>query len=372
MLRNEIHSIIPYMVQYPYLRISCRHKGILPYPEEETASLSYANEITAFEKQPLREVIENNKEYVDEVFSLTTENTENINTTGSGRKYVASNGLIKDSTENYIGMMDVIPCEANEEYTVSFFGQDTSVNRYQIHIAYYDANMLFISRYSSGNKNGAEIISATDSTPENTAYIFADMYNASSVADSVKIMVAKGSTNPTKYVNPLTAVDVIARDKVNALDDIVNANYPSYFDENIATAISNIRRNMGVVGVNGDSFVFITDPHMGYNQGHSPNLIKHIIKNTGIRNVVCGGDALDSGSKESEMAKAYAFEEAYNFVDGGLKFVVGNHDGNVNQHGADNSYWLTGEELYSIFYSKAEMEWHDIHITEGLSNNHII
>ena len=139
---------------------------------------------------------------------------------------------------------------------------------------------------------------------------------------------------------------------------------PDYFAGNLSNVISLYRGNSESVGNGGDSFVFITDTHWGVNAKHSPALIQYLIENTNLRNVFCGGDILDSGSKASELAKGYDFMRQFAFVPGGLKTVIGNHDYNKHGHVDDSSYWFTLAETYALFCPKAEMEMQDVQCIE--------
>ena len=158
----------------------------------------------------------------------------------------------------------------------------------------------------------------------------------------------------------LTTLSNAVSSYINPVDDYV----PSYFKTNLNNAIERYKANSEAVGNSGDSFIFITDTHWGYNQKHSPALIKHVLKNTNIRNVICGGDALDSGTKDSELSKGYDFMRAFSFAPGGLKFTLGNHDFNKNGHSDDSSYWFSLPQTYSLFYPQAGMEMQDVQCVE--------
>ena len=148
--------------------------------------------------------------------------------------------------------------------------------------------------------------------------------------------------------------------RVNEMGSSINAlkgdNFPGYYADQMDEAIERIQSNIEQFGHFGDSFVFFTDAHWGLNQKHSPQLIKHILAKTNVRNVLFGGDALDSGSKISEISKGRDFMEAFDFVPGGLKFCIGNHDSNRIGHGSDSSYWMTANQCYGIFGAAANQE----------------
>lgn len=140
--------------------------------------------------------------------------------------------------------------------------------------------------------------------------------------------------------------------------------YPDYYQTELDQSIADYRKNQEAIGHGGTSFVFITDTHWGVNQKHSPKLIRYLIENSNLRNVICGGDILDSGSKASEMAKGYDFMAKFAFAPGGLKCVIGNHDWNRNGHDSAPSYWMSLNETYATFCPKSEMEMQDVQCIE--------
>lgn len=301
--------------------------------------------------------------------------TDNLNTAGAGRYYVQASGNIVPSTENYFGMSAKVPCTEETTYTVRFFGATAQNGKTTVYAAWYAADGTFISRESLFN-TPADRLYRTFTSPNGAGMMYFDAYNnigGLELDADASIMIIAGADAPQEFIKPLTAEDIKARTDVEALKVVVDGiiddtgdTYPDYFQSNLDAAVNRIRENMGVVGVGGDSFIFMTDSHWGINQKHSPALVKYLLNNTEIRNVVCGGDALDSGEKADELVKGYDFMRAFAFVPGGLKYVVGNHDNNVNQHSDDSNYWLTSEQVYSIFYPKSEMEWKEIRSTSGL------
>ena len=116
---------------------------------------------------------------------------------------------------------------------------------------------------------------------------------------------------------------------------------PYYFENNyLPDKVSEINDNMCEVGVDGESFVFITDVHWDLgNAKQSPNLIKHIKENTNLDCIICGGDIINEGSK-AEMRKV--FLDFVNQMKGiGLPFPIayGNHDDNSNAGNPESEYF---------------------------------
>lgn len=155
--------------------------------------------------------------------------------------------------------------------------------------------------------------------------------------------------------------------RYDALHEMIEdhgAEIPSYFAENLESALGEYRANAASVGNHGSSFIFITDPHWGVNERHSPELIKWLVAKSNLRTVICGGDVLDSGTIAAEMAKGYDFFQRFSSIPGGIKSVSGNHDYNKNNHASEPAYWLTPDQVYSIFCAKSEMEIHDVNSSE--------
>lgn len=102
--------------------------------------------------------------------------------------------------------------------------------------------------------------------------------------------------------------------------------FPSYFSEQLDEAVSSVRDNMQSVGINGETFIFMSDLHWAYNEKHSPALTGNIVSRTGIRKIICGGDIM---SDEKPYTKRV--DNAIGCVQGFQKHAdfhvaIGNHD----------------------------------------------
>lgn len=287
--------------------------------------------------------------------------SDNLNTLGSGRYYVSASGAILASSNKYIGMKGKVPCEPNTVYTFRAFGTNVS-NGSAFYWAFYDTNGNFISRDTITRPKDKQFWYAT--SPSNAGYIYVDFYNSNGVNENAQIAVVEGENVPQEYVPHITSVDYVAR---KSIANINGTSIPEYFKENVNDAIANAKTNMERIGNDGDSFVFITDVHWGNNQKNSPELIKYVLQNSNVRNVFCGGDILDSGTVSAEKQKGYDFISRFADIQGSIKTVIGNHDANKTNHGDTSSLWLTKEQVYSMFYPKAEMETNDFHCLEPAS-----
>lgn len=120
---------------------------------------------------------------------------------------------------------------------------------------------------------------------------------------------------------------------------------PSYFDEQIKSAITKVSENAAEAGINGSTFIFITDTHYPSNAKNSPRLIKRLVDNAPIDFTVFGGDAINGGS-ESEMIENFRqFSCVVNKSSKHFMSAFGNHDDNNN----DGGVGFTGDAFYSHF-----------------------
>ena len=306
----------------------------------------------------------------DKLEKVQLEATSNLNTSIIGRYYCNSSGVIKTDSSARMGMKDYIPCEPSTKYIITLFDTGTSSTG-KIFVAFKATDGTFINRKECSAPVANQ--SCTVTSPDNAAYMHVHYFNQHIVSgadtedtsddvydlsESTKIYISKVE-RPNWYMPPSVVVDEIARHNAVSI--------PAYYMENMTAAIKTVRNNMGKAGTAGTSFVFITDTHWGYNAKNSPALVRYLFDHTNIREIVCGGDALDSGEKEDETSKGYQFMSAFDFAPYGIKFVDGNHDGNEHGHTdvqTDQAYWLTGGEIYTLFHFPAERTMRDMHVTE--------
>lgn len=116
---------------------------------------------------------------------------------------------------------------------------------------------------------------------------------------------------------------LLASSAINVEDKV-----PQYFVSQMNDKIGEIKRN----SKDGTSFIFITDTHVKENQMHSPQLIKYILDNTNIKNVIWGGDAINynRGNIERQWEIQLRFDSAFNNVCNYYK-VRGNHDFSITK-----------------------------------------
>lgn len=128
---------------------------------------------------------------------------------------------------------------------------------------------------------------------------------------------------------------------------------PEYYKKHIADktkSINNLQKAPDAF-----SFIFITDVHIQHNAKHSIPLIKHLINNCGINDVLGGGDWVTAwlGDADGKQGLKDDYDELTELFEGiPLIKTVGNHDW---AWGSDNRFNLTEEEIYD-WYFKDDIE----------------
>ena len=143
--------------------------------------------------------------------------------------------------------------------------------------------------------------------------------------------------------------------RVDVIDDrFKEIDVPDFYKEHIAEKCAEIIKKDQDYGFNGDSFIFITDTHVEVNYGHSASLIREILKATGKRLVINGGDVIDANCAKDECAQRAKkwfsqFGDIHQFVS------LGNHDYNTKgEILKDPSYDLSANEMYGIYMKQNE------------------
>ncbi|MCQ2330971.1 MAG: metallophosphoesterase [Paludibacteraceae bacterium] len=95
---------------------------------------------------------------------------------------------------------------------------------------------------------------------------------------------------------------------------------------------------MNACGRNGETFVFITDPHWQQNQHNSPYLIREVLNKTSINYVVCGGDLIGEGEHDPMVNLMHECVRALTIEGHKTYFAFGNHDSNWNAYGGQREH----------------------------------
>ena len=145
--------------------------------------------------------------------------TVNLNTVGTGRTKL-SNGSIVSANNNYIGLNDKIPCDAETYYSITFHNAEFKGSTY---VHYFDSNGTVFNNYDSGGENirNGYVIK----TPENASYLYVYRYGTDLSIDGVDIQIEKGK-NITDFVKPFTAFDNVSRNGYRVgIDPILKNGY---------------------------------------------------------------------------------------------------------------------------------------------------
>lgn len=187
--------------------------------------------------------------------NILSEPTRNINNQAMGRWRARASGVIEASNVNYFGMRDMVPCEPDTAYTVSF-GDVEYAGTMHIYTTWYDSNKTIISQ--NNNTQGSSF-SATNTSPSNAAYIYANLNIGTGITytEDSWIQIEKGSTktehvapyapkgvpenteNITNILDVLQYKTVMSRDNIPADSDIDDYKQPGVYsvttDENAQT-----------------------------------------------------------------------------------------------------------------------------------------
>lgn len=154
--------------------------------------------------------------------------------------------------------------------------------------------------------------------------------------------------------NDGTAISVADAENFISIYKVDTANHiPEYYKKHIAekTKVVNALQKTSDTF----SFIFITDVHIQHNAKHSIPLIKHLIKNCNINDVVGGGDWVTAWLSDAEGKQGLKddYDELTQlFADIPLIKTVGNHDW---AWGGNNQFNLTEPEIYD-WYFKDDIE----------------
>ena len=150
------------------------------------------------------------------------------------------------------------------------------------------------------------------------------------------------------FADDLSAMQVTYRVQKKALSS-PNA---YYFNNNyLPSKIDTINQLIKSTAVNGDSFIFITDQHLEYenkvtpviprNAGQSTALIKYINDNTAVNKMFVGGDVILGNGPITAEEYADLLKQSFN---GDIHYAMGNHD-----YALDTSMPKSEADLYYLY-----------------------
>ena len=207
-----------------------------------------------------------------------------------------------------------------------FVGQNTKIgitdSDYNYSLSVYDLDKVFTGNIPT---SGGWLTSATTATIPNDCFIRITVRKRDDsvlTESDIPTIVAKLKM---EYYNP-TVTDYLL-----SVEDI-----PSYYNDQLSSAVDTIRSNMNACGQNGDTFVFITDLHWdpqvlykNRNARRSPALVKKIIEETGLRKIVFGGDYFTGNDDPKfEFNQMRLLFNAFDIKNTLSYPIMGNHDWN--------------------------------------------
>lgn len=139
-----------------------------------------------------------------------------------------------------------------------------------------------------------------------------------------------------------------AQNMISLYNVDVKNHIPEYYKDHIKNKIevvNNLRENPDTF-----SFIFITDIHLQHNTKHFIPLIKELINNCGINDVLGGGDWVtawlsDADGKQGLKSDYDELTELFKGIP--LIKTIGNHEW---AWGSQNQYSLTEDEAYEWYY----------------------
>nr|DAY51835.1 MAG TPA: Baseplate component [Caudoviricetes sp.] len=131
-----------------------------------------------------------------------------------------------------------------------------------------------------------------------------------------------------------------------------SSDIPPYYLEHLETKIKQARKNIMECGMDGETFVFITDIHWDSNKKHSPSLLKKIFNELNINTILCSGDLINEGTKENmskmmnECVRQFTFENKF------FPVAFGNHDSNANNQVGQTDKVFSRNDVYALMYKQ--------------------
>lgn len=245
----------------------------------------------------------------------------------------------------YVGLGFSARLKRGETYTIDILTDDSS-----------DQNVGYFNIYGSDRSNRLNP-SAVAAGSGTRSFQFTNTYSED--IEYLNFVIVKLFEHNT-YSITITAeknlpkVVELIEQQIQAITDGTGS-VPEYYIDHLNTAIANARTNMLSCGINGESFVFISDVHWVSNTKNSPALIKHIVSKLPIENVVYGGDTINGDTYDGAVADMADFGSRMNYASPTLLSLYGNHDGNALDGGTP----FTHNEFYTLVQKYADdvMVW---------------
>lgn len=220
-------------------------------------------------------------------------------------------------------------------------------------------------------RSGQTVIFKIEAPGDDQNYAYFNLYNgATRVASTV---VGGTGSRTVKYTNTLeqdiNALELVVREllqqniytvtvyddksvpeMVNELSASVDAlssgavKIPKYYESHLSEAISKVETNMLNAGVDGETFVLISDLHWEGNAKNSPALISVITNELPIENIMFCGDAFNGGVYEDKVADMNDIRKRFSNASKRFLSIFGNHDSNH----LDGGTGFENREFYTL------------------------
>lgn len=293
--------------------------------------------ITASAKYSAFELIDNNKQDVDDLNVKVTENKRDI---------VA----LQADVDELKGLM---------KYPGSFNMEIGNISLYGYNDLRYTSSTSRVRTLQGGNihmKQGYKVTLSDYTTHRYFLYQIVSSERVNALGWKQEDFVVTDEADYAIIISALpeaTVTDIAELASLMTIyptkDEEDESGIPSYWDDEITASISTIQSNELSAGNRIFEFLFLTDTHWSHNAKNSPAIVEFLSDKFHI-NQIFGGDVITSHyeDKSQAVAEVRAFYDAFNKP---LPTVLGNHDFNASN---DSSQRLTMPECYALMLRQQE------------------
>lgn len=179
-----------------------------------------------------------------------------------------------------------------------------------------------------------------DITVEEDCYIRVLVASATTSEDMTPYVDSMSTLETINVITPYTVTREIA-------DQISENKLPYVFETQYETAKETIRNNQLSAGKNGETFVWLSDLHWDYNFQNSPKIVRHIVNDMSIRNVILTGDYIAGGDHDENIELLRNCVESFDIKGAKTFKTVGNHDYNIIG-ATDPTHYFTENEREAV------------------------
>jgi len=281
----------------------------------------------------------------------------------STAKYIALSGVASDMDNTILFPVSTLPMiqkslafsgfpheGSYRAITVETHGTDIEV---YIPQGLYADGVRYFGNYTYKSFPGQQTITIPDGS-----YLVADMDNATL---SVMTFSQLQSVINTAWVQVLLYNNKgKPLGKLAELSNNVGERLFRYYQSYLLNKANTINTLKTAYGLNGFSFVFISDEHHQQSAGQSPKLIQYIRENTNIDRIINGGDIYTYHNTKAEAYKDICeYISLLKSTGCGVWSAIGNHEYN-NPSGSSSQEALTKtlsiDEVVSCLYSGEEYD----------------